>query len=231
MIKPSTFTFMKDLASNNDKNWFDANRSSYEDALKNMQDFAQLLHDGMKEFDVIATPSGKKSLMRIYRDVRFSKDKSPYKPYWGGSFQRAGKHRRGGYYFHIQPGNCFIGGGFWEPSSSDLLHIRKQIQADPSPLRRILSSSSFRNHFGELQGEQVKSAPKGFDKDDPSIDLLRYKQFLVSQKFSDAQAKSKEFPDLALSTFRAMLPLFDYMTDILTHDLNGTPIPDDQLPG
>lgn len=222
---------MKQLASNNTKTWFDGNKKSYEDALANMQEFAQVLLDGLKEFDGISTASGKKSLMRIYRDVRFSKDKSPYKPYWGGGFHRAGKHRRGGYYFHIQPGSCFIGGGFWDPSPSDLLHIRKQIQADPAPLRRILASASFKNHFGILEGEQVKSAPKGFDKSDPAIDLLRYKQFLISEKYSDAQATSKDFPQLVLGTFKAMLPFFDYMTDILTHDLNGTPIPDDQLPG
>jgi len=231
MINKESLQFLKDLKANNHKEWFDVNRDRYETELQKVRDFAEEVLQKVKKFDEIQTPTGRKSLMRIYRDVRFSKDKRPYKHNWGGSFKRAGKHRRGGMYFHIEPGACFVGGGFWAPSPADLKHIRNQIAADPDRLRKIISSKEFKSVFKTLEGEQVKTAPKGFDKEHPAIDLLRYKQFLISQRFTDAEAVRKDFPDRVAETFRAMMPFFNYMSDILTHDLNGTPIPEDKLPG
>lgn len=213
---------MVDLKKNNNKDWFSANKTQYETALGQMQNLASTTLELMNTHDNIETPSGKKSLMRIYRDVRFSKDKSPYKTHWGGGFKRATPFLRGGYYYHIQPGGeSFAGGGFWGPSPKDLLQIRQQISQHAEPLRKIINSKNFKEVFGTMEGEQVKTAPKGFDKEDPNIDLLRYKQFLVGHKFTDKEVCSPDFPQKLSDTFKAMRPFFDYMSEILTTDLNG----------
>ncbi|MEZ4687134.1 MAG: DUF2461 domain-containing protein [Bacteroidia bacterium] len=124
-------------------------------------------------------------------------------------------------YFHIAPDENFIGGGFWGPSKEDLQHIRKQLEADASPLRKVINSKAFQDYFGELHGEQLKTAPKGFEKEDPNVDLLRYKQFLVSRKFSEEEAMSPGYAGKVADGFKRMLPFFDVMTDYLTTDLNG----------
>jgi uncharacterized protein (TIGR02453 family) len=129
--------------------------------------------------------------------------------------------RRGGYYFHIEPGNSFIGGGFWAPNPQDLKRIRDEIAFDAAPLRKILKSKSFITTFGELQGEQVKTAPKGFDINNEAIDLLRYKQFLLMKKFTDKEVLDPSFAKQAALAFKNMRPFFDYMSDILTTDING----------
>jgi uncharacterized protein (TIGR02453 family) len=148
-------TFLKQIKKHNDRTWFTAHKDQYEKAFGELIEFADLVLADLKKHDDIETPSGKKSLFRIYNDVRFSKDKSPYKLNLGGGFRRATALRRGGYYFHIQPGNSFVAGGFWGPNAQDLSHIRQQIAADPEPLMKILNSKSFKKAFGSLQGEQV----------------------------------------------------------------------------
>lgn len=175
----------------------------------------------MNTHDVIETVSGKKSLYRIYRDTRFSTDKTPYKTHWSGSFKRAGKQRRGGYYFHIEPGNSFVAGGFFGPSPQDLKLIRENIAFDALNLREIINDKNFISSFGNLNGEQLKTAPKGFDADHPDIDLLRYKQFLLISRFSDAEVLSENFLDKCNQAFKNMRPFFDHMSQILTTDANG----------
>lgn len=224
-ITSDNFEFLKELGLNNNREWFTENKKLYEANLKNIVVFADALLAKMNEHDVLETPTGKKSLFRIYRDVRFSKDKSPYKTHWSGSFRRATQLRRGGYYFHIQPGNqSFIGGGFWEPNKEDLQRIREEIAADPSEMRQILSNPNFIKTFGALQGEQLKTAPKGFDKEHPAIDLLRYKQFIFSRNFTDKEVLQPNFLEQANQTFQHMRPFFDYMSDVLTTDANGMPL-------
>ncbi|MFY0653346.1 MAG: DUF2461 domain-containing protein [Cyclobacteriaceae bacterium] len=217
----TTISFLSNLEQNNNREWFAEHKGEYQQAWDEMINFADALLSEMQQHDQIVTPTGKKSLFRIYRDVRFSKNKLPYKNNLGGGFRRATKFLRGGYYFQIQPGNCFVAGGFWGPNSQDLLHIRKQIAMDPDPLREVLADKDFKKNFGTLEGEQLKTAPKGFDKEDPAIDLLRYKQFVIYKSFSDKETKSKDFHKKMAEGFVAMRPFFDYMTDILTTDLNG----------
>lgn len=224
-IKASNFTFLKDLAKNNNRDWFTENKKRYLTEHEEIIAFADALLLKMNEHDVIETPTGKKSLYRIYRDVRFSKDKSPYKIHWGGGFKRATKLRRGGYYFHIQPGGkSFIGGGFWAPNKDDLQRIREEIATDASEMREILADPNFIANFKELEGEQLKTAPKGFDKDHPNIDLLRYKQFIFGRNFTDKEVLQPDFLETANSTFQAMRPFFDFMSDVLTTDSNGESI-------
>ncbi|NVK63821.1 MAG: DUF2461 domain-containing protein [Flavobacteriales bacterium] len=224
-IPSSSITFLKDLKKNNNRDWFTEHKKRYQKEHEQIISFADALLLKMNEHDVIETPSGKKSLFRIYRDVRFSKDKSPYKTHWAGGFTRATKARRGGYYFHIQPeGQSFIGGGFWAPNKEDLLRIREEIATDASELRDILADPVFISTFGELQGEQLKTAPKGFPKDHPDIDLLRYKQFIFSKNFSDEEVLAPDFLDRVNDTFKAMRPFFDFMSEVLTTDSNGESI-------
>ena len=221
LINKSSFDFLNQLTENNNRDWFAENKPWYQDEHQNAIDFAEAMLQGLKEHDEITTLSGKKSLMRVYRDVRFSKDKSPYNPRWAGGFNRQKPHLRGGYYFHLKPGETVVGGGFYGPAAEDLRLIRNQIAQDDQPLRAVLNDPSFKKVFGELQGDQVKTAPKGFDKEHPAIDLLRYKSLYVFRKFSDKEVLSTNFMKEALGTFIALRPFFDVMTEMLTTDLNG----------
>lgn len=224
IISTNTFDFLLDIKENNHKPWFDKNKTRYQTSHQEMIAFADALLERMNEIDRIETPTGKKSLMRIYRDVRFSKNKLPYKIHWGGGFRRLGKDRRGGFYYHIEPGASFIGGGFWSPSSADLLLLRKHIEVEAEELREILTEDEFIHYFGGLEGDQVKTAPKGFKRDHPNIDLLRYKQFLIRHSFSDEEVLSKDFVNQVADGFKRMLPFFQLMTAFLTTDLNGEPL-------
>lgn len=216
-----TIKFLKELKSNNNRDWFTANKEQYQASMDEVKAFVACLNEQMNTHDQI---EGTAKIYRIYRDVRFSTDKIPYKVSWNGSFRRATAHLRGGYYFHLEPGNTFIAGGFFGPNPQDLLHIRKQIAQEPEPLRAILNAKSFKNYFGTLTGEQVKTAPKGFSKDDPDLDLLRFKQFIIRHSFTDQQILAPGFDKTMSSGFQKMRPFFDYMSGILTTDLNGIPL-------
>jgi len=220
-IQQSNLDFLKQIKKNNNRDWFNAHKEQYLKEHENIVAFADALLFEMNTHDVIENPSGRKSLHRIYRDTRFSKEKIPYKTNWSGGFQRATKQRRGGYYFHIEAGNTFVAGGFWGPEPKDLKRIRDEFAYDPTPLRKILKSKKFTNVFGTLKGEQIKTTPKGFDANDPTIDLLRYKQFIIVKKFTDKEVLSDKFVKQMSDTFKAMRPFLDYMTEVLTHDVNG----------
>jgi uncharacterized protein (TIGR02453 family) len=220
-IHASGFEFLQALKQNNNRDWFNAHKMHFQKELNKVELFAEGLLRELNTHDVIETPSGKKSLHRIYRDTRFSADKTPYKTNWSGHFKRATKYRRGGYYFHIEPGNSFIAGGFWGPNAQDLKRIRDEIAFDVTPMRKIITSRTFMATFETLQGEQLKTAPKGFDANHEAIDLLRYKQFLLIRKFSDKEVLSEQFLTAANQAFKNMRPFFDYMSEVLTTDMNG----------
>lgn len=220
-IQPSGFDFLNRLKQHNNRDWFNEHKAVFQQEQQQVEIFAESLLELLSAHDLIETPSGKKSLYRIYRDTRFSHDKTPYKAHWSGSFKRATKSRRGGYYFHIEPGNSFIAGGFWGPTPADLKLVRDDIAFDDKPLRRIINSKAFISTFESLKGEQLKTAPKGFDADHEAIDLLRYKQFLLMRSFSDKEVLSESFLKEANETFRKMRPFFDYMSEVLSSDPNG----------
>ncbi len=219
-IQPTTLQFLKDIAQNNNRDWFEKNKLTYQVAVDNMKAFGKAVEAGLKETDSIE----KSKLFRIYRDVRFSKNKDPYKDYFGTSFTRATARLRGGYYLHIAPGDSFVGGGFWSPNPADLKRIRDEFALDDKPIRKIIADKTFKKYFGALQGEGVKTAPKGFDKEHPAIDLIRMKQFTVSRKFSDEEILKKNFLAEVKKTFEAMRPYFNYMSEVLTTDLNGVSV-------
>lgn len=224
MLKKSTHTFLRQLAKNNDRTWFEEHRDTYEAARGDVASFADELLQRLRQTDRLSTPSGKKSMFRIYRDVRFSKDKSPYKTSLSGHFVRDGLHRRGGYYFHFSPNSNVIGGGFYGIEKDDLKRIREELAADAEPMRAILADKDFRRVFGEMQGEQLKTAPKGYPKDHPNIDLLRYKQFYAMREFSKEEVTSSGFLDVAEKTMLTLRPFFDYFSMVLTTDANGESI-------
>ncbi len=219
-ISKSTLKFLEELRENNHRDWFTENKPRFVEAQNEMKAFNQELLNKMSMHDEIEAIK----LFRIYRDVRFSKNKSPYKNHFGTYLKRATKWLRGGYYLHIEPGNNFVGGGFWNPNSADLKRIRQEIAADDKPLRKIINSTAFKKNFDTLGGEQVKTAPKGYPRDHKAIDLLRYKQFLVNTPFTDKQVISEGFVNEVSKSFKAMRPFFNYMSEVLTTDENGVPI-------
>ena len=225
-IQKSTFSFLKTLSKNNNREWFNENKPEYIKAQDNMIAFADALLDEMNRHDKIETASGKKSLYRIYNDIRFSKDKTPYKKNFSGGFRRATKKRRGGYYFHIEAGNSFVAGGFWGPNPDDLKRIRQDIDINYPDLKKILTNKNFVKTFGKLRGEQVLTAPRGYSKEHPGLELLRYKQFIVKHTFTDEEVLSPGFVQSANKTFKEMRPFLDYMTEVLTTDLNGISLVD-----
>ena len=216
-IQPGTIRFLKALSKNNNRDWFKANKAKYDAALANMKEFVEAIKEGLNETDNIE----KGKIFRIYRDVRFSKNKEPYKNYFGAAFTRATAQLRGGYYIHIEPSNCFLGGGFWAPNPADLKRIRQEFEMDDQYIRKIISDKKFKKYFGELRGDAVKTAPKGFSREHPAIDLIRMKQFTVMRPFSDEAVLKKTFLKEVKKTFEAMRPYFDYMSEVLTTDLNG----------
>lgn len=226
-IAPTTLTFLKDLEAHNNRDWFNENKSWYQKEHAQVTTFVDVLLERMKELDQLETLSGKKSLMRIYRDTRFSKIKTPYNPRFAGSFKRVKPQLRGGYFFRIMPGATLVGGGFYGPSSEDLKLLRGQLAQDAEPLRAVMNSSAFKQTFGHLQGEQVKTAPKGYPKDHQEIDLLRYKSMYVFREFTDEEVLSGNFMDEMIGTWNVIRPFFDVMTDYLTTDLNGISLIDE----
>lgn len=219
-ISTTSFKFLKDLAANNNREWFQEHKERYKVAQAEAKSFLEGVESELNKFDQIE----KKKLFRIYRDVRFSKDKTPYNTAFRMSLGRDGHYRRGGYYIQIGPSVTKVGGGFYNPNPTDLKRLRDNIARDAAPLRKIIRSKTFKSNFGELLGEQLKTAPKGYDKTHPDIDLLRYKSMYVFKSFSDKEAKQDNMIKEIAKTYKAISPFFNYMTEILTHDLDGVPL-------
>ncbi|HET6226820.1 MAG TPA: DUF2461 domain-containing protein [Bacteroidia bacterium] len=220
-ISPSSFDFLKQLEKNNNRDWFAKHKDRYDAELAKIVIFADDLLERMNKHDQIENESGKKCLFRIYRDTRFSKDKTPYKNHWSGNFKRATKKLRGSYYFHIEPGKSFVGGGFWGPEPADLKRIRDEIAYDAAPFYKIFNSKTFKSTFGTLKGDQIQTTPKGFDPKHADIQLLRYKQFVLKREFTDKDVLAPDFVKEVNETFKRMRPFLDHMSEVLTTDVNG----------
>ena len=220
-FEKSSLQYLKDLKKNNNRDWFAETKPTF----KKAQDNAKALYAAIREQLEVHDEIDKFKLFRIYRDVRFSHDKTPYQPHFAGSFSRSGKHLRGGYYLRIRPGESFLAGGFWQPEKDDLLRIRKEIEMDASEMRAILKDKDYIKYFGgKFEGEELKSAPRGFDKEHPDVDLLRKKGFIAVRNFTDAEVLDKNFIKELDKTYKALRPFFDYMSDVLTTNLNGESI-------
>jgi uncharacterized protein (TIGR02453 family) len=218
ILPKSSFGFLKNLKQNNHRDWMHEHKKEYLAGEKIFKELYSEVEAGLNTTDEIA----KLKIFRINRDIRFSKDKTPYNVHRSVSFSRAGLHRRGGYYLRLEPGNSVMAGGFFDPNPADLLRIRKEFEIDTSEIRTILQQKEFKSAFdGFDQSYMVKSAPKGFRKEDPNIDLIRLKNYFVVHKFSDAEVFSEDFKDNLLHHYQLLRPFFNYMSDILTTDLNG----------
>ncbi len=213
--------FFKKLEKNNNRDWFNDHKKEFKkietDVKKNYASLFNLLktHDDVDQF----------KMFRIYRDVRFSKNKLPYKTHFGGTFHRKKPELRGGYYLHIAPNNeSFIATGFWEPNASDLQRMRKEFEMDATEMRNIINDKSFKSVWGELAGDELKTAPRDFDKDHPDIDLIKKKQYIFVKKYTDKEVLSDDFLEHVNASFKVIRPYFDYMSEVLTTNLNGESI-------
>lgn len=220
-IKKDSIDFLKDLSKNNNRDWFNNYKDRYIEAHSNIIAFADALLVEMNKHDKIETASGKNSVFRIYKDVRFSKDKTPYNTHWSGTFKRATKKLRGGYYFRIEPGNSRLVGGFFGPESNDMKRIRQDIDENYDAWEKLLADKTLVKTFGKMIGEQVSTAPRGYAKDHPAIDLLRHKQFLLKYEFTDQEVTGPDFLHSANNVFKKMRPFLNFMSEVLTTDANG----------
>jgi len=220
-VQKSTFDFLKKLSRNNNREWFTVHKKEYIKAQQNAIEFVDALISKMNVHDRIETPSGKKSLYRIYNDVRFSEDKIPYNPRFAGYLKREKPLLRGGYYFWLKPGESRVGCGFTYPSPEDLKRIRLDIQNNYNHWQKLLSTKSIKSTYGTIQGERVATSPKGFPKDDTAIDLLRYKQYWFQRSFTDKEVLAADFLNKVNQSFKNIRPFFDYVSEVLITDLNG----------
>lgn len=220
-IHKSTFDFLKKLAANNNRDWFNNHKEDYLLAKENAEQFVDTLISKMNTHDQLETTFGRKSLYRIYNDVRFSKDKSPYNPRFAGYLRRSKPFLRGGYYIWIRPGSTRIGCGFAHPNSDDLKRIREDIASNYDDWSKLLKSKVIITHFGKMTGEQVRTAPRGFTADHPAIGLLRHKQFWFERTFTDKEVLVADFLQRVNKTFKSIRPFFNYMSEVLTTDSNG----------
>jgi len=216
--------FLSALTRNNHREWFADNKELYEKAKTQAHDFFKNLGEELNSIDKIRF----QKMFRIYRDVRFSKDKSPYKTHFGADFIRHQPYNRGSFYVHLEPNNTFVGGGFWNPNKTDLQRIRKAIEIE-NDLELILKEATSKGViFGHAFGDPpLKTAPKGFDKQHPRIALICHKQFLLKKDIDYKTVLSPTFVEQIVKEYQIMLPFFYYMTEVLTTNENGESIIDE----
>ena len=220
-FEKSNFQYLKDLQNNNNREWFTEHKPTFLKHQKNLKELFLDMQLDLEEHDEI----DKMKIYRIYRDVRFSKDKTPYNPRFAVSFSRLGKQLRGGYFLQIKPGETLLGGGFWQPEKDDLYRLRKEIEQDAFEFREILENKDFVKYFGgKFGGDELKSAPRGFDKEHKDIDLLRKKGFIAIRSFTDNEVLSPNFLEELDKSFKALRPFFNLFSDVLTTNLNGESI-------
>ncbi|MDU8887098.1 DUF2461 domain-containing protein [Yeosuana sp. MJ-SS3] len=220
-VPKEALTFFKSLEKNNNRDWFNEHKKEFKSIEAKAKQAYNALFEAIKTHDDVDSLK----MFRIYRDVRFSKNKSPYKTHFGGAYHRKKPHLRGGYYLHIAPNNeSFIATGFWEPNKEDLLRIRKEFEMDDTEMRKIMNNKKFKDVWGVLVGDELKSAPRDFDKDHPAIDLIRKKQYIFVKKYTDKEVLEEDFLKNVNEAFKLIRPYFDYMSDVLTTDLNGVSI-------
>jgi uncharacterized protein (TIGR02453 family) len=214
MISKDTFDFLKKLNINNNKEWFDENRILYTIIRKEFETFIELVINELSKFDKDSSQTtAKASIFRINRDIRFSADKLPYKTNLGAFIAKGGrKGINAGYYIHVEPGGCFLAGGIYMPSGPMLKAIRSDIYDYIDEFREIINASSFQKHFGKtLWGEKLKSAPKGFNKEFPHIELLKYKHYTIMKDEPDRIYCQPHFIDEVKEVFQAMAPFNKFL--------------------
>lgn len=208
-------SFLKLLAKNNNREWFEKNKSKYLTAKELHETLVEEVLEGMIKIDSsLSGLNPKKLSFRIYRDVRFSKDKKPYKVNMGASFSPSGKEMgKPGYYLHIEPGNkSFLAGGLFMPEPDNLAKVRQEIDYNGDQLKKITGSKGFKKYFSKFWDDgKLKRAPKGYPESHPHIEWLKLKSFVVTHEFKDTEVKSKSFPKLIFAAAKELKPLNDFL--------------------
>lgn len=216
MLQSATIKFLKDLKKNNDKSWFDIHRPQYEAAKKDFEQFIQaVITQHGRQDPTIQELTARSCMFRINRDVRFSKDKSPYKTNFGASINRGGKKSiYAGYYFHCEPGQAFVGGGIWMPMPPEVKKIRQEIDYCFDEFSKIIGHKKFKAVYGDLdRGEEyaLSRVPQGFEKDNPAADYLRLKSWLATQELTDADLTSGQLVKKTVAAFGALQPFIYFL--------------------
>lgn len=219
-LNPALLQFFKQLAKNNNRDWFEQHKTEFKALETDVKIFGEALKEQLNQHDNI----DRFKLFRVYRDVRFSKDKTPYKTHFGLTWHRTKPEHRGGYYLHLKPDDIFLACGFWDPASADLKRIRQEIDLDGDEYRNLINAPAFKNTWGELQGNAVKTAPKGYAKDHPNIDLLRFKQHIFMIRYTEKEVTAADFMNRLDVALQAVRPFVDYMSAVLTTNADGEPL-------
>ncbi len=221
MLQTATLQFLKDLEKHNNKPWFDENRNRYETAKNDFLAFTDTLIDTFGKKDAsIANLTARECIFRINRDIRFSKNKTPYKNNLGVSINKGGKKSMlAGYYFHLQPGNkSFMGGGLWQPMPADLQKVRQEIDYNFTDFKKLLNSKNFKTIYGSLSTEEgmaLSRVPKGYDTDNPAAEFLKFKSFVAMTPVSDKQLTDKTLLKQTVQAFATLQPLLNFLNEAL----------------
>jgi uncharacterized protein (TIGR02453 family) len=220
MIKESTTGFLKKLSKNNNKQWFDSHRDEFLQAKNDFENFVARIIDGLSGIDTdIKDLEVKDCTFRLNRDIRFSKDKTPYKINLGASFNRGGKKSvYAGYYFHLEPGKSFAGGGLWMPMAQELKKIRQEIDYCFKEFQDILDKRDFKMHYKVLENStdvKLTNLPRGYEKDNPAAEFLKLKSYLATKNISDKELTQSSLVSNTLKSFKALMPLIKFINKAL----------------
>ncbi len=214
MLQTTTISFLEKLAKNNHKPWFDKHHDEYVAAKEDFEAFAGDILKSLADTDpVFKEQKAKDCVMRIYRDVRFSKDKTPYKTNFGAGFSKGGRKFTGaGYYLHIEPGDkSFAGGGIWMPEPPLLKAVRQEIDYNLQDFTNIIEDKKFKKFFKKIEGDQLKKPPQGYEADNPAVELLKMKSYVVSHNFTDEDITGKNFVKKVAEVYTSMKPFVDFL--------------------
>lgn len=215
IISKDTFQFLNQIRLNNNRPWFERNRPAYEKARAEYLEFVARLVVGIRKIEIIPEKDPSKYMHRIYRDIRFSKDKTPYKSHFSSIIERGPENRKCPLYLHIQPGKSMMGGGIWDPPPEILKMIRQEIDYNGAGLKKIINTKEFLKYFGKISGTKLARLPKGYEADNPNIEFLKFKQLYVERSFDDDLVLSKFLIPEILKTYKAALPFFTYFDTVM----------------
>ncbi len=219
MLKPGTLTFLEKLSKNNNKAWFDKHREDYTATKEDFEELVSKILTALAATDpVFKEQTYKDCIMRIFRDVRFSKDKTPYKTNLGAGFSKGGRKFMGaGYYLHVEPGGkSFAGGGVWMPEAPLLKAVRQEIDYNFKEFTKIIEDKKFKKFFGAVSGEQLVKLPQGYTADNPAIAYLKMKSFTVTHNFADTEVTAKGFEKKVAEVYATMAPLIEFLNRSLS---------------
>lgn len=222
MLEQHVFDFLKDLEANNNREWFLDNRETYDKARNCFVAFCDEVLTGLKRIQSdLAHTEVKQCILRINRDIRFSKDKSPYKNYFAAGFGPGGRSSgKVDFYLQVRPNDSFVGAGMWSPDAKRLAAFRQELDYNPESLKSIIHDPIFKKRFPVIHGSQLKTKPKGYDIDHPEIDLLRYKELFFTTIYSNKELKNSRSVELVVNDCAVLKPYQDYLNGLFFEEPN-----------